>query len=453
MVYRHVATFDAHLDEVFSWHTRPGAIRRLVPPWQPVKVTREAESLKDGLAVLSMPAGFAWRAQHQPSGYEEGRRFTDVLDSAVLAQTVGWRHIHSFTEVQGGRTQITDEVHTRIPDRFLSEMFGYRTRQLSGDLAAHRRWGSPDGDQRRGSPDGRLTIAVTGSSGLIGAALSAMLSTGGHNVIRLVRGNPGPGDRQWDPKNPAPDLLRDVDAVVHLAGEPIAGRFSPSHKEAIYDSRVTPTRLLAQLAARAGVKTFVSASAIGIYGADRGDDQLTEHSERGDGFLADVVQAWEEAADSAVDSGVRVVKVRTGIVQSPNGGALSLLRPLFAAGLGGRLGSGRQWMAWIGLDDLLDVYLHCVVDEAIVGAVNAVAPEPVRNSDYTRTLAKVLHRPAMLPVPPIGPRLLLGAEGAQEVANADQRVVPAKLTSLGHPFRHPQLEECLRHCLGRVDNR
>ena len=442
VVYQHVATFDAPIDEVFSWHARRGAIQRLMPPWQPVKVAQEADSLQDGVAVLSLPAGVSWRARHEPTGYVAGRRFTDVLDTAVLGQALAWRHVHSFSELPGRRTQLADEVRTRLPDRFLEQMFGYRARQLAGDLAAHNRWGTS-----RQKP---LTVAMTGSSGLVGSALSAMLSTGGHSVVPLVRGDPRRGARRWDPQGPAGDLLEGVDAVVHLAGAPIAGRFSQSHKNAIYDSRVTPTRLLAQLAAKSGVETFVSASAIGVYGADRGDEELTETSGRGDGFLADVVDAWEAAADAAAGGDTRVVKVRTGIVQSPSGGALALLRPLFAAGLGGRLGNGRQWMAWIGLDDLLDVYLHSLMDDAIDGPVNAVAPEPVRNTDYTATLAKVLHRPAVLPVPPIGPRVLLGAEGAKEVAAASQRVLPTRLTSVGHPFRHPELEECLRHCLGHM---
>ena len=442
VVYQHVATFDAPIDEVFSWHARRGAIQRLMPPWQPVKVAQEADSLQDGVAVLSLPAGVSWRARHEPTGYVAGRRFTDVLDTAVLGQALAWRHVHSFSELPGRRTQLADEVRTRLPDRFLEQMFGYRARQLAGDLAAHNRWGTS-----RQKP---LTVAMTGSSGLVGSALSAMLTTGGHSVVPLVRGDPRRGARRWDPQGPAGDLLEGVDAVVHLAGAPIAGRFSQSHKNAIYDSRVTPTRLLAQLAAKSGVETFVSASAIGVYGADRGDEELTETSGRGDGFLADVVDAWEAAADAAAGGDTRVVKVRTGIVQSPSGGALALLRPLFAAGLGGRLGNGRQWMAWIGLDDLLDVYLHSLMDDAIDGPVNAVAPEPVRNTDYTATLAKVLHRPAVLPVPPIGPRVLLGAEGAKEVAAASQRVLPTRLTSVGHPFRHPELEECLRHCLGHM---
>jgi uncharacterized protein (TIGR01777 family) len=199
------------------------------------------------------------------------------------------------------------------------------------------------------------------------------------------------------------------------------------------------------------VGAFVSASAIGFYGADRGDEILDESSTQGDGFLADVVSGWEaDAAPARGDAGMRVVHVRTGIVQSPKGGSLRLLRPLFEAGLGGRLGDGKQWTAWIGIDDLLDVYVRALVDSSLAGPVNAVAPGIVRNSEYTRILARVLRRPALAPVPGFGPRLLLGSEGARELVQANQRVVPKRLEDMGHRFRHPELEPALRHVLGRM---
>jgi uncharacterized protein (TIGR01777 family) len=269
-------------------------------------------------------------------------------------------------------------------------------------------------------------------------------------VVRLVRHAPRAADeRRWDPANPAPDLLDGVDAVVHLAGASIAGRFTAGHKRAIADSRIGPTRRLAEVAARAAVPVFASASAIGYYGADRGDETLTEQSMRGDGFLADVVEEWEAATVAAAEAGVRVVRVRTGIVQSPRGGTLRLLRPLFTAGLGGRIGGGRQWLSWIGIDDLIDVYHRALWDTGLSGAVNAVAPQPVRNAEYTKVLAGVLHRPALFPVPGFGPAFLLGREGNREVASASQRVVPTRLTEAGHRFRAPALEPALRHLLGR----
>lgn len=192
----------------------------------------------------------------------------------------------------------------------------------------------------------------------------------------------------------------------------------------------------------------MSASAVGFYGYERGDSLLTEDASRGDGFLADVVADWEAATAPAADAGIRVVNVRTGVVQSANGGTLRLMRPLFAAGLGGRLGSGKQWLAWIGLDDLLDVYHRALYDTELSGPVNAVAPDPVRNNEYTAALGRVLHRPTLLPVPSFGPKLLLGAQGARELAEADQRVVPAKLEARGHRFRRPTVDAALAHELG-----
>ena len=269
-------------------------------------------------------------------------------------------------------------------------------------------------------------------------------------MVRLVRRPPRSQDeRTWDPAAPAEGLLVGVDAVVHLAGASIAGRFSDRHKHQIYNSRIGPTRRLAELAARSGVDTFATASAIGFYGPDRGDEMLTETSQRGEGFLADLVVDWEAATLPAAEDGVRVVQVRTGIVQSPKGGTLRLLYPLFAAGLGGRLGNGQQWLSWISIDDLIDIYYRVLVDTTLSGAINAVAPDPVRNADYTRTLARVLHRPARLPIPAFGPRLLLGQQGGRELAEASQRVRPQRLLDAGHPFRHPHLEPALRHVLGR----
>ncbi len=412
---------DAGIDEVFSWHARPGAITRLAPPWQPVHAFAE---------LASLPL------------------------SAVLP----WRHTHEFSTAGKQATLVTDVVDTPLPARALRPMFVYRHRQLAADLAALAR-------ARAVCPD-TLTVAVTGSGGLIGTALTALLTTSGHRVIRLVRRPPrDAGERYWRPEDPGPELLDGVDAVIHLAGASIGGRFTPERKNEIRASRIQPTRLLAELAAATaataatgagrtgapGLRAFVTASAIGIYGPDRDEEILTEDSPRGEGFLADVVADWEDATTPAAAAGIRTVRVRTGIVQSPRGGMLRLLSPLFEAGLGGRLGSGKQWLAWIGLDDLLDVYLRAVLDPGLSGPVNAVAPEPVRNLDYTRTLASVLRRPAVLPVPGFAPRLLLGEEGAREIAQASQYVRPERLIAAGHKFRQPDLEGALRHLFGREE--
>jgi uncharacterized protein (TIGR01777 family) len=450
MSLQYSSVVGAPRDEVFAWHGRPGAFARLSPPWSPMRLLSEADSLADGQARLALPGGLRWVAEHQPDAYDPPRRFVDQVGSDGLASlpvrlAVRWRHTHDFDEVDDHSTEVIDRVDTPVPAFALRPMFAYRHRQLADDLAAHRR-AAFNGLSAQ-------TVAVTGSSGLVGSALTAFLTTGGHRVIRLVRHRATkPDERQWNFDDPDPQLLVGVDAVIHLAGASIAGRFSNAHRRAIRDSRIEPTRRLAELAARGDDRpaVLVSASAIGFYGYDRGDEPLTEDSGRGDGFLADVVAEWEDATRAAEQAGVRIVLVRTGIVQSPRGGTLRLLRPLFSAGLGGPIGDGHQWLSWIAIDDLVDIYHRGLWDTALSGPVNAVAPQPARNIDYTHTLARVLRRPAVLPVPPLGPRVLLGKQGARELALANQNVVAARLQHAGHRFRQPDLDQALRHLLGRT---
>ncbi|WAJ46767.1 TIGR01777 family oxidoreductase [Mycobacterium sp. Aquia_216] len=441
---------DAPRDDVFAWYARPGAFERLSPPWSPLRLVAEASSLKDGRAELALPGGLRWVAEHQADCYDPPRQFVDTIGSDGPASlpariAVRWRHTHDFEDLGDNRTRVIDRVQSPVPGAALRPMFVYRHRQLADDLAAHQL-----AAQHGLTP---LTVAVTGSSGLVGSAVSAFLRTGGHRVIGLVRHPARNSDeRQWNPGDPDSDLLAGVDAVIHLAGASIAGRFTDGHRKVVRDSRIDPTRRLAELVARTADRPsiLISASAIGYYGYDRGDEELTESSERGDGFLADVVADWEDASAPAAQAGGRVVQVRTGIVQSPRGGTLKLMRPLFSAGVGGRLGDGRQWLSWIGIDDLVDVYHRALWDSTLSGPVNAVAPQPVRNTEYTRTLAHVLRRPAVLPVPALGPRLLLGEQGARELAFASQRVVAQRLSQAGHRFRQPDLDAALRHLLGRA---
>ncbi len=441
------AVIDAPVDEVFEWFTRPGAFARLQAPWVPMRLRSQATSLEEGVTMIDLPGGLQWRAEHDPSGYVPGRRFVDEVKAdgvrTLPAGLFPWRHVHGFEPVDGDRTRVTDEVHTPVPARLLSEVIEFRYRRLAGDLAAHRR-----AAEAGLAPS---TIAITGASGLVGSDLAAFLSTGGHRVVRLVRGEPRSDDeRRWDPEAPDPAALEGVDAVLHLAGASIAGRFTDAHKKAIASSRIEPTRLLARAAAQAGVPVFVSASAVGFYGRDRGDEVLTETSSAPaeSDFLSDVVTRWEAAAHDGAGDGTRVVTVRTGIVQAPQGGTLGMLLPLFRIGAGGRLGDGRQWQPWVSIDDLVDVYHRALWDTELTGPVNAVAPGVVRNAVYTRALGRALHRPTLLPVPSFGPALLLGREGADDLAFASQRVRPAVLEERGHEFRHPSIERAFAHLLG-----
>jgi len=295
-----------------------------------------------------------------------------------------------------------------------------------------------------------MNVVVTGSSGLIGSALIPALTAGGHIVRRLVRRPPAEGDARWDPVTGVlvPGALEGADAVVHLAGEGIAaGRWSATKKARIRDSRVGGTLLLARSMATLGrrPKVFVSASAVGFYG-DRADELVDEGTGPGRGFLADVCKEWESATRPASDAGVNVVNVRLGVVLSRHGGALpTMLRP-FRVGAGGPIGTGRQYMSWVAIDDVVGAIEHLLRAETVTGPVNLVAPEPVTNGEFTKTLGRVLRRPTVLPIPAFALRLLLG-EVADEMLLASTRVRPSRLFASGYRFRHPRLEAALRHVL------
>lgn len=299
-----------------------------------------------------------------------------------------------------------------------------------------------------------MRIAVTGSSGFVGRALCASLTDNGHDVVRMVRpGSPSlDGAVGWDPAAGTIDRagLVGVDAVVHLAGEGIGDhRWTAAHKRRVLESRVAGTRLIATTLASldGGPRRLLSGSAIGIYG-NRGDEILSETSALGGGFLAEVCIAWEAATAPAEAAGLDVVHLRTGIVLDPAGGALARLVPLFRAGLGGRFGSGRQWMSWITLADEVAA-IRFLLEHPMAGAVDLTAPTPVTNRELTATLARVLHRPAFVPVPAFGPALLYGRELVDEMLLGSQRVLPARLAEAGFAFGAPELDGALRGMLGR----
>lgn len=296
-------------------------------------------------------------------------------------------------------------------------------------------------------------IGITGASGLIGSLLIPVLVASGHRVTRLVRRRPGPGEIQWMDRagvRLAPGDLAGLDAIVHLAGETIGGRWTAERKRAILASRVEGTgglaRTLSEALPQGGPRVLVSASAIGYYG-DRGDEILDESSPPGAGFLAEVVQAWEAATAAAESAGVRVVRLRIGLPLTPLGGVLQRMLLPFWLGLGGRLGDGRQWMSWIGPDDLGRVFLAMLERPGYRGPVNGVAPEPVRNAEFTRVLGRVLRRPAGLAVPRWTLRLRFG-EMADEAILASTRVRPRVLERSGFRFQDPALETALRQVLG-----
>ncbi len=297
-----------------------------------------------------------------------------------------------------------------------------------------------------------MHVLVSGAGGLIGRSLVPALRGAGHQVSRLVRGAVGtrPGDIAWSPERGSLDAatLEGVDGVVHLAGEPILGRWTAAKRARIRDSRVAGTALLARTVAGLArqPRVMVCASASGYYG-DRGDELLTEESAPGSGFLADVCREWEAAALPARAAGIRVVCVRTGLALSRSGGLLGTLLLPFRLGLGGPIGRGTRYWSWIAIDDLVEVFRFALESHNLSGAVNAVAPHPLTNGEFARALGRVLSRPALLPVPPAALRLVFGREAANEAMLASARLVPARLLGAGFRFRFPDLEGALRHVI------
>lgn len=464
MHYSRSVTVPVPSTELFAWHERPGAFERLAPPWQRIEVVRTDGRITDGARVElrtwvppSAPLGVPvrWRIEHRD--YVAGRQFRDEQLSGPFSK---WSHLHRIEPGPGaGESTLTDAIDYRLPlgvvgafgggafaRAEVDRVFRYRQAVTLADLERHAAAALP-----------RMTIAVTGASGLIGRALTHFLTTGGHTVVRVGRGAAAGAssqlrDVEWDPAAGRldPRGLEGVDAVVHLAGANVGERWTAEHRRAILDSRVQGTRLVAETIARMArpPRVLVSMSAVGYYG-DRADEVLDEGAPRGRGFLADVASAWEAAADPARAAGIRVVHPRLGIVLTPAGGALAKLLPPFQLGAGGPIGSGRQWWSLIGLDDVVGVLHAMVAREALAGPVNVVMPDPVRSADFARALGRVLRRPALLPTPAFALRLALGRQQADEMLLASQRVVPTRLLDAGFTFRQATLDAALRFELGR----
>jgi len=438
---------DVPAAAAFAWHTRPGAFERLSPPWDRVRVVeRSGNGVEDGarlvLEIRKGPARQRWVAVH--SGYEPGRRFVDTQESGPFAY---WQHTHTVEPDGAGTCTLEDSIAYSLPGglpgaalggpvvrRTLERMFAYRHVRTRDDLARHAVYADRP----------RLRVGVTGASGLVGSALVPFLTTGGHEVVPIRRSGAA-GPPGWEGAGVA--TLDGLDAVVHLAGEPIAQRWSPAVKERIATSRAGGTRALVEALAALPrpPRTLISASAIGYYG-DRADEELDEASAAGSGFLADVCAGWEAAAASA--TGSRVVTARLGVVLSPRGGALARLLPPFLAGAGGPVGSGRQWVSWIGLDDAVGALHHLLQHDELSGPVNVVAPDPVRNRDLARTLGRVVRRPALLPLPAFAVAAAFGAMGRATLLGS-QRVLPRRLGQSGFAFLAPDLDSALRRELGR----
>ncbi|WP_373060472.1 TIGR01777 family oxidoreductase [Gemmatimonas sp.] len=443
------------VEALFAWHERPGAFERLSPPWDRPKVLEHTGGIRDGakvvLQVHAGPVPTTWTLEHRD--YLANRQFRDVMREGPFAV---WEHTHSFAPLDAHSSTLDDHIRYQLPlgglgnavaggytQRTLTRVFAYRHAVMLSDLARHASFADRP----------RLRIAITGASGFIGTQLTAFLSTGGHDVIRIGRSAPKPGsdDIQWNPERGQLDArgLEGIDAVIHLAGSSVASRWTTAHRASLKSSRVEGTSLLAHTLAQLSRKprVLLSGSAIGIYGS-RGDELLDEGSALGDDYLADVGRAWEASTAPAEKAGIRVVHLRTGIVQGAAGGALGTQGPLFRYGAGGTLGPGTQFVSSIALDDEIGAIHFCLMRDEIRGPVNLVAPTAVTNAEYTRVLGDVMSRPTIAHAPAFALRLLLGEEMANLTVLASQRVDPRVLREAGFEWRLPGLAQMLRFELG-----
>ncbi|WGP06827.1 TIGR01777 family oxidoreductase [Bacillus subtilis] len=449
-------------ETTFDWHARPGALTRLSPHWAQEIVEESYPPIAPGSVAqvkTSVPGTYGLVRRPFSSVHSEGPSrfsFVDELKKGPLSQ---WKHTHEFTSVAGG-TKIDDHIEFSMApqgfdviDRglthYLEATFDARRKRMLMDIDFLESTNAPLLTRKKGKH-----ILIAGGSGMIGRQVAALFSTAGHFVRLLVRETPKfEYEVHWNPDlgilNPR-DLAW-ADAVVHLGGRPIATRFTKHAKDEIWSSRIDSTRLLVEtmcgLSEAKRPSVFVCASAVGYYGA-KADEPVDESGPAGEGFLAEVCQKWEETAAGVEDAGIRRVSIRTGVVLSTLGGLLKLQAPLFLAGAGGRLGSGEQALAWISLDDVARSYVHAVLYDYVRGPVNAVAPELVTQAEFAEALAGHLRRPAWIPTPGFITEIMLGRDGAKELALADQRVVPEKLQETGYQFAHPTLSDCFDEELG-----
>lgn len=458
--FSYTSRVPANVEEVFTWHERPGAFERLAPPWVNIDVLDRTGGIRDGSRVVMRinygPLNLLWTVEHKD--FIRNQQFCDYQVQGPLPF---YEQLHKFVAESDTTCLLDDYVRYQLPAGPAGEMaagyavhhefqrlFRYRHQIVIDDLHfAHR--------YKEARP---MKIAITGSTGFIGSALVPLLTTQGHSVVRMVRPNshktdPGVGETVlWNPTEGLldPTALEGCDAIVHLAGDNIASeRWNDEKKAKLRESRIKSTQLLVDTIGKMKnpPKVLVAASAIGFYG-ERHDDTLTEDSAKGTGFLADLCNDWEQTTRGAESFGTRVVNMRIGVVLSPKGGALQKMLLPFQMGAGGPIGTGKQWFSWIALDDVIGAILHALLTDSVRGPVNAVAPNPVTNAAYSTALGHALSRPAIIPMPAFAARMAFG-EFADECLLCSAKVLPKRLESTGYKFRYPELDGALRHLLGK----
>ncbi len=478
--FSHTTTYKHPVETVIAWHKRTGALTRATPPWAGFVFTDKA--VKKGAQNeidVAVPGsrGLLNRKWAALITDMQERVFSDIMLEGPMES---WKHTHSFLE-NANHTVVRDEIEYLVSDRikaknqifkkysgltqfaknlsdgaeriaernlahYLEKVFTDRARRIHADFDFQARYADVDPQ----------TIVIAGASGMVGKQVSALLSTGGHTIRTLVRRDAtGENEFAWNPDRGEIDenALIGADAIIHLGGAPINIHFSPKNKKKILESRTISTELLArsieQLQYKGeGPKKFVVASAIGYYGAQRRGEKLSENSTPGNDFLANVCKKWEQSTAPASNSGVHVVNIRTGIVLSPLGGMLRMELPAFLSGMGGTIGKGANIQSWISLDDIAGIYVHAVLRNSLVGPVNAVASSPASAKEIAHLVGKTLKRPAFWRIPSLASDALLGKEGTEQLALADQYVSNEKLIKSGYIFFEDQLDMALKHALG-----
>jgi uncharacterized protein (TIGR01777 family) len=452
--FSYTSIYPCSASQLHAWHGRPGALERLLPPWERTRVLSRKGGLDPGGEVeLQLRLGMIplrYVAHHIEN--IPGKMFRDIQAKGPFAQ---WSHSHFFTDTEYG-ARLDDVVEYRLPghnllpgfvkrkvEKRLLQMFRHRERIIQADIRLHNTC----------SPQ-PMRLLISGASGVLGRELVPLLTTGGHTVYRLVRRKPDPAQNEifWDPDQNilSADQLPEVDGVIHLAGEYIGlYRWTEEKKKKVLDSRVRGTSLLARTLAGLDnkPKVFLSASAVGFYG-NSGAQIVDENNPPGGDFISEICIQWEKATEAAQLAGIRTVCMRLGIGITPRGGALERILETSPFGFVRCFGSGEQYISWMSYDDIISAMLHCLVHTGLSGPVNIAAPQPATNREFMTLLAKITGRPLLLPVPEWFLGLIYG-QMASEIVLSGCRVATKKLTESGFTFRHTSLQQALTLLLGR----